>query len=160
MESPNDILLIETKTQVKFDDRYIKELTDKLRSQRFKKVIIDEYLSCRRTAFSRSGLMYLLKVVECEELVLFSTPDKRYTQEQLVLSSSVLNLQSHTKNDLINYNDIISLVETVRNSFLDLSDVKIIKIKECYLNNEAKIAEKSLRSEEEYKTQVLGELIK
>ena len=156
MEDPENILL--------FTENWT--FGRNFRGKRFKKIIFDEFLGkdfIQTGKFQDWMCRHLLNTLTPEgEIILFSTPHKFYTKEQLMLVSLVEYPQYLKDYKIFDLEEINKTIQEINNNFLNPSKVNIIKTD---FNTPYKFDKKHLSElkqglgEITYKLQIEGEFI-
>lgn len=152
----------------KYDD-HIKPCGVSLRGYFPKRIIIDEFIFWvmnmnhwrdRIMDEVHTNIISSMRGYKEAELILFSTPDKlRNSSSYLLLDTGIVDM-GQIKNEFVNKERIMQEIMDFQRLFLTPGEVEIIKtnfgneMKEDY-----KIYHKKTMSEEQYRTNILGEFL-
>ena len=106
----------------------IKEVK-KLRGYKFKKIIIDEFIPCvmYRDDFNKNTFENELEIIGIDEIVLFSTPIKIYSEVELYLANLIEFPDYMLNYDYFDLKNLKKIIIEIKNSYLTHIDTNIIE---------------------------------
>jgi len=142
-----------------------------MRGERWKRIIMDEYIlrynNLGETDKDRFVDWLNTDVINClykhdeGELILISTPDKLYSEESIMLASLIYNYGYQKDYEILDMKKIMNNYQEINNKCLNLAIVEIIKTDFGNKKDKEILKRyKEMFSEEQYKTDILGEFLK